>query len=364
MTDERLFWIALREIESVGNIIFKRLIDRFGTPSQVLSAPLETLASVEGVPKHAARSIVHSRSSSLERADEICRKLDRIGADIVTIHDPNYPPLLREITDPPPILYVRGEIPSSQKAISIVGSRRATRAGLDMATRLSADLSREGFVIVSGFARGIDTAAHRSALDAGGKTIAVLGCGVDVVYPPENGKLYERMVAEGCLISEYVPGTQPLAGHFPRRNRIISGISRGLVVVEAAEKSGTLITALFALNQGREVFAVPGSLTSGMNRGCHWLIKQGAKLVENAADVLDGLDLIPTRSLPPHEMPHAPRLSPLEQRIFDLLSDLPLSIDDLVVSSGLTPGELSSILLRLELEGVIIQLPGKLFARS
>jgi len=364
VSDERRFWLALRGIESVGNITFRRLLDRFDTPSRVLSASFDALTSTPGVPRHVAQAIVESRGSSLKRADEICRLLDRLPADIVTITDSGYPPLLREIVDPSPFLFVRGTIPAPLAAVAVVGSRRATRSGMEMATRLSADLSRAGLVIVSGFARGIDTAAHRGALEGGGKTIAVLGCGVDIVYPPENRKLLEMIVSEGCVISEYFPGTPPHAGHFPRRNRIISGISRGVVVVEAAQRSGTLITAQYALEQGRDVFAVPGSVTSGMNGGCHWLIKQGAKLVENAQDVLEEIDPSRSSSPSPSVPPPTPRLSSGEQIVFDLLSDEPRSIDDLAVSSGLTPGELSSILLRLELAGVIIQLPGKLFARS
>lgn len=364
MADERLFWIALSSIAQVGNITFRRLLERFETPSKILSAPLGALSAVPGVSPHAVRAIVESRAASLSFAETQCRRLDQIGATLLTISDSSYPPLLRQIADPPPVLFVRGTIPEGEEAIAIVGSRKATRHGLDNASRLSADLSRKGITIVSGFARGIDTAAHRSALDAGGHTIAVLGCGIDMVYPPENRDLYERIASEGALVSEYLPGVPPRAEHFPRRNRIVSGLARGVIVVEAAEKSGTLITAHFALEQGREVFAVPGNISTGMNRGCHWLIKRGAKLVESAADVLEEFSLSPPMSPYPSKPPPDLCSTGVERGILEALTDEPRSIDELVVSTGLTPSELSSILLRLELEGVILQLPGKLFALS
>jgi len=284
--------------------------------------------------------------------------------------DERYPAWLGTIADPPDVLYCDGRIePRDRQAIAIVGSRQATPYGLRMTETLARELSGAGFTIVSGLARGIDAAAHRAALDAGGRTIAVLGCGLDVDYPLGHARLREEIVAGGAVVTEYEPGTAPRAHHFPRRNRIISGLSLGVVVVEAAEDSGSLITARLALEQGHEVFAVPGSIEAPLSRGPHGLLKQGAKLVETADDIIEELlpqmafPLTPTLSLKGRggngESSAPPNLSPDERRLWEQMTREPLHLDDLTERSGLTPAAVSGILLGLELKGVVRQLPGQ-----
>jgi DNA processing protein len=280
---------------------------------------------------------------------------------VVDVLSERYPRLLMEIPDPPPFLYLMGELNGSETAVAIVGSRRATQYGLCTATRLARELVSQRVTVISGMARGIDTAAHWGALKTGGRSIAVLGCGIDVVYPPENGALHRALAEGGALLSEFPLGTEPLAENFPRRNRIISALSRGVVVVEAGERSGSLITAHFALEQGREVFAVPGNVTSTKSRGVNRLIKEGAKLVERVEDILEELSIEVLPNLPVPKPPSF-ELAPDEAEIYALLGQGPLQIDDIIVQSALTVGEVSATLLRLELKGAIMQLPGKHFA--
>lgn len=352
------YWFALKSVPQVGNILFRRLVERFGSPEQALKASPEQLSTVKGVSSNLAREIAsHDYRPAAERE---CELSARCGCRVVDFLADGYPPLLREIHDPPPYLYVHGSLDGIDPAIAIVGSRRASSYGLMNTERLSNELSAQGFTVVSGMARGVDTAAHRGALKCGGRSIGVLGCGIDVIYPPENRRLFDEMKEQGALVSEFPLGTLPLAENFPRRNRIISGISRGVLVVEAAEKSGSLITAQFALEQGREVFAIPGNINLQSSRGTNRLIKQGAKLVESVADILDEL---PDRS--PQTQPGRPRrceLAPEEAAVLALFSREPLHIDEIIATSALTVGEVSAILLRLELKGVITQLPGKHFA--
>jgi len=284
------------------------------------------------------------------------------GARVITFLAEDYPKVLLEISDPPPYLYVKGELRGSETAVAIVGSRRASTYGMLTTTRLATALAEQGITVVSGMARGVDTAAHRGALSGGGRSIGVLGCGVDVLYPPENRALFEEMAEKGALVSEFPLGTLPLAENFPRRNRIISGISRGVLVVEAMEKSGSLITAQYALEQGREVFAIPGNINSGASKGTNRLIKQGAKLVECVDDILEELpNHRPGRSGGTAVRPDF-GLTPQEAAVYTLLAESPRHIDEIIVKSGLTVGDVSAILLRLELKGAIIQLPGKIFA--
>ncbi|HWI41647.1 MAG TPA: DNA-processing protein DprA, partial [Verrucomicrobiae bacterium] len=245
-----------------------------------------------------------------------------------------------------------------RRAVSVVGSRSATTYGADVAGQISSELAAAGVTVVSGMARGIDTAAHRGALKGGGRTVAVLGCGIDVVYPPENRRLLEETAAAGAVVTEFPMGTAPLAENFPRRNRIISGLSRGVLVVEAAENSGSLITAEYALEQGREVFAVPGNIAYAGSRGTNRLIKQGAKLVDSVEDILAEL---PVARTAPTAAPSF-SLTPEEAEVFALIAGGPLHIDDIIVKCELTVGEVSSILLRLELKGAVTQLPGKHFS--
>jgi DNA processing protein len=295
------------------------------------------------------------------------KALERIS---IALADERYPAWLRAIADPPAVLYCDGLIePRDRQAVAIVGARQATPYGLQATETLARELSGAGFTIVSGLARGIDAAAHRAALDAGGRTIAVLGCGLDVTYPPEHARLREEISGCGAVLTEFPAGTPPKPSHFPQRNRIISGLALGVVVVEAAEDSGSLITARRALEQGREVFAVPGSIEASLSRGPHGLIKQGAKLVETVDDIIEELlpqiDTVgaPKRrsALPKSE--YLPNLSPDERLLLDRMSRDPLHLDDLTERSGLTPAGVAGILLGLELKDVVRQLPGQRYYR-
>jgi DNA processing protein len=352
-------WFALRSVPLIGNVTYRRLLENFGSPARVLAASAEELAAVPGVRQSVANSIkTHDWRAAGEQAAEA---FARSGASLVTLKDDNYPQLLKEIPDPPPYLYLKGRLPAAGPAIAVVGSRRATDYGLAATTRLTGDLVANGMTIVSGLAQGIDAAAHRAALAAGGATVGVLGCGIDLVYPPGNRNLYREMEEHGAVVTEFAPGTRPEAPNFPRRNRIISGLSRGVLVVEAAEQSGSLITAHFALEQGREVFAVPGNINFRASRGTNSLIKQGAKLVETVADILGEL---------PPQSPELPiwtrnrqfNLTAGEEQLCALLAPGPLQIDELTVRSGLTAPAVSAMLLRLELQGAVVQLSGKIFA--
>jgi len=356
---EHYYWFALKSVPLIGNVTFLRLLAHFGTPERALAATARELSNVKGVSGAAAASLLSHDGNPFAQAE--CARLAQAGAVVVDILSECYPKLLMEIPDPPPYLYLAGELKGNEPAVAIVGSRRASQYGLCTATRLARDLAASGVTVVSGMARGIDTAAHWGAVKQGGRSIAVLGCGIDVVYPPENGALFQAVADSGALVSEFPMGTAPLGENFPRRNRIISALSRGVVVVEAGEGSGSLITARYALEQGREVFAVPGNVNSSGSRGANGLIKEGAKLVERVEDILEELSLAP---LEPTGNPGPPSfsLTPQEVELYALLSRGALQIDDIIVQSALTAGEVSATLLRLELKGAIMQLPGKHFA--
>jgi DNA processing protein len=296
--------------------------------------------------------------------------VDRKGFHIVTLTDSNYPELLRRIPDPPPFLYVSGILNKSPVNIAMVGSRNATGYGLSTTQRLSTSLAARGVTIISGMARGIDTAAHRGALAGGGKTIAVLGSGLANIYPAENKKLFQQISEHGAVVSEFPLFTKPEAHHFPMRNRIISGMSLGTVVVEATKKSGSLITARLAAEQNREVFAVPGSIQSFKSTGTHTLIKQGAKLVENAQDIIEEIaPMIQYTETPDAISPDAndDKLATLtkdERLVYDALGPYPVHIDHLARSISVKAGTLLSILLKLELDGLVEQSPGKFFTAA
>src|SRR2546422_2505689 len=284
----------------------------------------------------------------------------------IALGDERYPELLRAIYDPPAVLYCDGSVePGDRQAVAIVGSRQATPYALRITETLAGELSALGFTILSGFARGIDAAAHRAALAAGGRTIAVLGCGLDVDYPPGHASLHAEIAGSGAVLTEFAPGTPPRATNFPRRNRIISGLALGVVVVEAAEDSGSLITARLALEQGREVFAVPGSIDAPTSRGPHGLLKQGAKLVETVDDIVEELlpqldrPLQTLKSEPIAALPEHVELSPSERTVLDLISREPLHLDDLTERSRLTTPAVAGILLGLELKALVKQLPGQ-----
>ncbi len=357
---DHYYWFALKSVPLVGNVTFRRLLEHFDTPERVLKASESELAGVRGINAAVVESIKnHDYRASAERE---CAAVEKAGVKVVDFLSGEYPKVLLEIPDPPPFLYVKGEAEREAPAIAIVGSRRASTYGLMTTARLADELAGHGVTVVSGMARGIDTAAHRGALKNGGRSLGVLGCGIDVVYPPENRGLFEEMASHGWLVSEFPMATLPLAENFPRRNRIISGISRGVLVVEAMENSGSLITAQYALEQGREVFAVPGNVNSSSSRGTHRLIKEGAKLVERVEDILEELPQLRGKIGPSRNGGEGFSLTPQEAGIYTLLAGSPLHIDDIIIKSALTVGEVSAILLRLELKGAIMQLPGKIFA--
>jgi len=276
--------------------------------------------------------------------------------------DEEYPPNLKEIYDPPPLLYVLGSlIPQDRRAVAIVGSRYPTTYGQMFAERIALGLSQRGITLVSGLARGIDSSAHRGALTAGGRTIGVLGCGIDIIYPPENRKLFDQVAAQGAILSEFPLGTPPDSDHFPIRNRVISGISLGVVVVEATLRSGSLITARFALDQGREVFAVPGNADSARSAGTNRLIREGAKLVTQAEDILEEISIA---SPPALEVPPRPKLTDEEAKIFSILGPQSMHVNQVIALSALSSAQVSVTLLSLELAGHIKQLPGMRFIKA
>ena len=364
--DYVLPWFILKSVPGIGNLLFKRLIDRFHSPEIILEANPKELVQVEGVTPRLADRIKHHKM-----CDSVKLDLDLVmqkGYQIVTMTNSDYPPLLRQIPDPPPFLYVFGRLDNSSRSIAIVGSRNATRYGILTTRRLCYDLVKLKMTIVSGMALGIDSAAHEGALMGGGNTIAVLGSGLERVYPEQNRKLFYQIAENGAVISEFPLKTEPDAHNFPRRNRIISGISLGTVVVEATKRSGSLITASLAAEQNREVFAVPGSIQSFKSTGTHTLIKQGAKLVEHAGDIMEEFShLIKTPGendeLSGDRINKISLLSADEMRVLESLEPYPVHIDDLARMLSMESGKLSSILLQLELKGMVLQSAGKFFSK-
>lgn len=362
--DNILEWLTLQLVPGLGRVGCKNLIVRFGSAESVFRAGLRELAGVEGVREDVAAKILRKKSTA--NAERILRAVSRTGARIIRLTDPEYPSSLREIHDPPLLLYARGrEIPPTLPFIAVVGSRNPTSYGTRAAEVIGKGLAVRGVGIVSGMATGIDSAAHWGSMEQNGFPLAVLGTGIDLIYPESNKKLHGKLIEKGAVVSEFVPGTPPEPWNFPSRNRIISGISRAVVVVEATMKSGSLITASLALEQGREVFAVPGSIDSFKSTGCHFLIKQGARLVENADDILEEMSIGKPRDVgkgKPQGIPFPP-LAESERGIYDMLSNYPLHIDVIVRQGKLPAGEVSSILMKMELRGLIRQLPGKMFIR-
>ena len=354
-------WLALSLAPGVGSVLFKRLTESFGSPEGVFKAPPTKLARVEGLGPKVVESL--RRFDWKSRVEKELRWAENIGAHIVTWEDVEYPPNLKNIYDPPPLLYILGSLlPRDQMGVAVVGSRNPTTYGRAAAERISMGLSGRGVTVVSGLARGVDSCAHRGALSAGGRTIGVLGCGIDIIYPPENRELFHRVAAQGAVLSEFPLGTPPDSDHFPIRNRIISGLSLGVAVVEATLRSGSLITARFALDQGRDVYAIPGNVDSARSEGTNRLIKEGAKLVTRAEDILE--EILPQQAPMPQEAPRQPQLSEEETRVFSVLSREPVHIDEVIAKSTLASARVSAILLALELAGHIQQLPGMRFARS
>ncbi len=368
LRDDLAVWFRLRSVTGIGDLLFRRLLLRFATPEAVFAARDDALLAVDGV---SARVVDALRRTPANR-DAVRRELDRaahLGIRIVTQRDPDYPWLLLEIPDPPPFVYVRGDLTRSSCPVAVVGSRNATPYGRNTTKRLCRELAGHTITVVSGMARGIDTAAHEGVLEADGTTVAVLGSGLECIYPPENRRLFERIAETGAVISEFPLAAGPEAHHFPKRNRIISGMSVGTVVVEATRRSGSLITARLAAEQNREVFAVPGSVDSFKSIGTHGLIKNGAKLVTQVGDILEELPAwARSEAQPPAPTAAAdrsggPPLAKDETAVLDSLTAYPVHVDDLTRRLRLEPGHLISILLALELKGLVRQDPGKLFSR-
>ena len=359
--DDRAFWLGFHLIPNIGAARISRLVERFGDLSTAWEADLPALQDAGMNEKSATALVRHRDRIDLEREWE---KVEKAGASILTLADDEYPRLLREIPSPPPVIYVKGKLlPEDETSIGVVGTRRATRYGQEMTRRLSSGLAAAGVVIVSGLARGIDAIAHSEALDAGGRTVAVLGSGVDRIYPPEHRKLSEQVTEQGALISEFPIGTKPEARNFPIRNRLISGLSLGVLVVEAPRKSGALITSTFAADQGRTVFAVPGSAMSSASEGTLQLLRDGAALAASVDDVLQELNLerrhaaIENRKL-------LPDATGDEQRILNVIEGEPKHIDEIAIDTGINISQLSAMLLQMQLKGLVRDAGGQHYARE
>jgi DNA processing protein len=360
VSNDLKYWIAFSLISRIGAARAGRLESHFGSMEAAWKAGPSELRTA-GLDQGTVTSVVESRPKIDPDAE--VERLRKAGVQAYTWQDEAYPRRLREVDDHPPVLYVRGELrPEDEWAVGVVGTRRATPYGRQAAEYFSTDLARHGITIVSGLARGIDAVAHRAAINAGGRTIAVLGCGLDIVYPPEHAKLALEITQHGALISDYPLGTQPRAEYFPRRNRILSAVSLGVLVVEGAEDSGALITARIALDQSREVFAVPGSIYSPTHRGANKLIQEGeAKLVSTAEDILEELNL--TMAVHQMELQEVAPADATEATLLRVLSHEPQHIDDVRRVSGLPIATVSGALAVLELKGMVRQVGTMSFVR-
>ncbi len=348
--------ISLNQTCALGSIRLAKLLEVFNEPEDILKAPLGKLMAVSGIGPQIAAKI---KALKKEELDKELLSAEKGGLKILTLDDDGYPENLKEIPDAPIVLYVKGELkPQDKLAMGIVGSRRASFYGLNNAGKFASGLAERGFTIVSGMARGVDTCAHRGSLSAGGRTIAVMGSGFNYIYPYENKKLAEEIALSGAVLSEFPMDTEPFSYNFPRRNRVISGLSLGIVVVEAARNSGALITADFALEQGRDVFALPGQVDSLCAFGTNGLIKQGAKLVSCVDDITEEFVIEGNT----HKTDTAKNTN--ESQVYDLIRDEPAQLDDLLEKSNLDISKISGILVSLQIKKLIRELPGKQFVRS
>jgi DNA processing protein len=352
--DDFKYWIGFNVVPGIGAARFQALLDFFGDAETAWHADSDSLRAA-GLDRRSLESLLTYRAR-LDLDQEV-EKIERVGVQVLTLRGTGYPPLLREVHHPPPVLYVRGELTQADEwSVAFVGTRRATVYGREATRRLAGDLAGAGITIVSGLARGIDAQAHQAALDAGGRTIGVLGCGIDRIYPAENVKLARAIADRGALITEYPMGTPPDAANFPPRNRIISGLSLGVVIVEAGETSGAMITAGFALEQGRDVFAVPGPIFSNQSRGTNKLIQNGAKLVLGYEDILQELNL--TMVAEHREVQAIVPENETESLLLQHLSHEPIHIDEIGRESGLPITTVSSTLALMELKGMVKQVGG------
>lgn len=355
---ERAYWLAFHRVPYIGPARLRRLVDTFGSLAVAWSAPDHQLRRC--LEDRARMALVDARAKF--DVATVYSEITSRGVSIATPVDLSYPSLLAEIPAPPPVLYYRGEILETDRtAVAIVGTRRVTPYGREMAARLSADLARAGVTIVSGLARGVDGIAHSAALDAGGRTIAVLGSGIDRIYPPEHRNLAQRIAEQGAILSDYLPDTPPDGVNFPPRNRIISGLSLGVVVIEAPDRSGALITVDFAADQGRDVFAVPGPVNAPNSAGSNRIIREGARLVRSADDVLEDLQI--HRSAAQIATQQVLPLDENERRLLAVLTAIPQHIDDLAALSDSTVADTSGRLMMLELQGLIRNTGAQHYAR-
>ena len=383
LTNEHRDWLALTMVPGVGTAHFIRLLARFRTPENVLNASEGSLKEVVG-PNLAERITHYAEAVDVDTQERLMQEYD---VSLITLEDPAYPVRLAEIYDPPLALFVRGELrEEDDHCVAVVGTRRATPYGIRMAEKFGRELAARGITVVSGMAAGIDSAAHRGALEVGGRTLAVLGNGVDTVYPPQNAELMHRIIENGCVLSQFPMGVKPAKGHFPYRNRIISGMTLGTLIVEAPPNSGALITARQAAEQGREVFAIPGQVDVINSQGPHALIRQGAKLVETIEDIVLELDIpavckqkprvsaaTPAQPAPSRrpdaadapQSPTAPKSTPANPREQDILSVLAPDgsfVDEIAMVCRISVSEALSTLTLLELKGLVKQFSGKRFA--
>ncbi|MHC4641731.1 MAG: DNA-processing protein DprA [Planctomycetota bacterium] len=370
-------WLKLIRADGIGPTTFGKLIKHFGLIDRVLGASASELAKIDGVGFKTGEQIAATRNKFDTTAE--LELADKLGILIIHLQDKRYPLVLKQIYDPPPVLYIKGSLTRQDSlCISIVGSRRCSLYGQEQSSRLAHFLASAGFTICSGMARGIDTAAHQGALSAGGRTIAVQGCGLANIYPPENKKLFELIAESGACISELPLQYEPLSENFPPRNRIIAGLALGTIVIEAGHRSGALITARAAMENNREVMAVPGKIDSPVSKGSHLLLKQGAKLIETVEDVMEALgyigqqlqDHVTAAKVKASEKKAKPvfdesqlNLSESEKKIYDYLSKEPSHIDQIIAETNLAPGSINADLISLRLKGLIKQLPGNLFMK-
>jgi DNA processing protein len=358
---EDKYWLWLSSIHGIGARRCYELVNSMGSPYEVWKASKLALKSVKGIGEHLAELITSLQRQ--EYLDGLIRSIETNNIEYVTIKSTGYPHNLKNIYDPPPVLYYKGKLSQEgYNTIAIVGSRHTTAYGRRVAIELSQQLSMNKFVIVSGMARGIDTLAHKGVLDVDGVTIAVLGSGLDIIYPPENSGLAKAITEKGALVSEYCPGTEPSGGNFPARNRIISGLSDGVLVIEAGKRSGSLITCDFALEQGREIFAVPGPITSSLSKGTNNLIREGARLVQDIDDILEEFGIGRIYTSRQQSMNNV--FDDDERIILQQIEENGTPIDQIIANIQMPVGKINYTLSLLEIKGIIKQLPGKIFIKS
>ncbi|GJL78395.1 MAG: DNA polymerase [Nitrospinaceae bacterium] len=360
--DPKVYWVALNMVVGVGKTLFHRLVNGLESPEQVFRSSRKDLLQVEGIGEKVAGEILKFEVD--KHVEREWHFIEKLGLKVVTSQCSSYPSLLKEIYDPPPVLYFKGkDLDQFQVPLAVVGTRAPTNYGKIVTEALCEGLASMGVCIVSGFARGIDTCAHKKALQTGGETVAVFGCGLSHTYPPENRYLRDKIIDQGAIVSEFPVTMRPERNNFPARNRVISGLSHGTLVIEAGEKSGALITAQFALEQGREVFAVPGNINSSKSRETNRLIKTGAILVDGPESIVEELSNSVRNYLRPVQGKAADNkdLTTLEKQIIAVLTKEEKHIDLIIENSRLSPAEVSATLVQLELKGFVRQFEGKLF---